>query len=282
MAFVVSCVFTVESQSSISFTDSPLMQARPVVQSVPSNDTARSQRWRIPWADVQVVQYVALNDWSNSDFINNHMHSPSGTGIRGSFNWRLSRPVGVFADMGVSFHNAPRYNQTSPGEIIPLDADTRHFIVEDRSRGGYNGAGANLKMTFGLFSQINLSGSDDGRWTLLPYLGVGFTTINAPSYDYVTKEEGTNNYYNTWCSWLGDDPYEYESTLGCLNARINLTYKIRHRFRILLGVEYTLLYNGVDFYARYSNYFNGRVVREFHQAGNNVGLLGFSLGMSFR
>jgi hypothetical protein len=91
--------------------------------------------------------------------------------------------------------------------------------------------------------------------------------------------------YNTTYIWRSENS-EYNSEesvmLNYLTGRLNFGYKISPKSNLLFGLEYTYFFNLLDFYGKYRNSFNGNVQRDFTVKGNNMNMLGISVGISFR
>lgn len=240
-----------------------------------SSNSPSPQHTMRTWFDIQAVQHIGLNNWTGQRFVDDLLPPTSMTEIRGSVNIPLFRHAGLFADMGVGIMPAPR-KSTPDIMSFPLPtAGARYFLKEEISNGIMDNASANFKMTVGLFGRFS-----SGKLNVMPYLGVGYMVVRAPSYEAVIKEDGTNMQYNASLFWMADEGYS-ETTLGYLTGRLNFSYPLSTRVNLLLGLEYTCYFTRPTFSAVYTNSFNYNIVKEYRIKGNRVNMLGVSLGFSF-
>lgn len=234
------------------------------------------------WIDFQIVQHIGLNNWSNADFVNDGLPGTNITELRGVFNlyFGSSNVVGLFADMGVGIMSAPRM-RTFDADRMPMPhSGTQYHVREIVSESGNSSASAHLKMIFGLFGRISVN----KKLSIMPYAGAGFLTMPQRRYDVILKEEGSNTQYEALYLWnsLNGNNYETPIALGCLNGRVNFSYRLSHRSNLLLGIEYTWFLNTLDFHSRFTNSFNANVWKDYRVKGNRMNMLGLSAGISFR
>lgn len=233
------------------------------------------------WFDLQVVQHVGLNKWSDAGYVNNGLRPASITEIRGLANiYLFNYPVfGVFADMGLGIMPAPAMKSFDFEQMPTPNEGTQYYLREMLSESGIQGASAHFKLTAGLFGNIKAN----SKLSVMPYFGIGGLTMPGRSYEMILKEHGSNMQYKTTYVWGGRgsaDDYG-SSMLGYMTGRLNLKHKINSTSNLLLGIEYTYFLDNMNFYGRYSNTFNGNIQRDLHIEGNNMSMLGISVGVSF-
>ncbi|MDR2886191.1 MAG: hypothetical protein LBU95_05360 [Rikenellaceae bacterium] len=230
-----------------------------------------------PWIDLQLVQHIGINSWSDSPQVADRMQRPVNTDLRGVFNWNFASPVGLFGDMAVGFAPAARNAEMDPNDFPGARSSGHYYLRETVSDGISRDAGVNFKMTAGVFGNFR-----NEKLSVRPYFGVGFVTMTRPYYEGVIKQQNTNNQYNARYDWITDDPDAGSSaTLGYLSARVNFAYKLGD-MGLLLGLEYTYYFTRADFYATYTNSFNDSMVRNYSLRGNQMKMLGISVGITFR
>jgi hypothetical protein len=168
---------------------------------------------------------------------------------------------------------------------MPTPFGGQYFLREVLSESNENTATPRFKMTFGFVGRIP---TDYEKLTVMPYLGIGFLTMQTKKYDVILKENGTNMQYETRFVWRYDesdkDNYEYNkknSPLGYLNVRMNAKYKYSEKTNILVGLEYTRFFSSIDFYGRHVNMFNHNIYEHIIVEGNKMNMLGLSVGISF-
>jgi len=161
---------------------------------------------------------------------------------------------------------------------VPMPRNDRHYYLrETLSESGQNNTSLHFKMTFGLFGAIPAS----ENLTVMPYFGIGFLTMPQRKHEIILKEHGSNMQYQTTYIWnYNNDTHNSGATLGFLTGRLNFSYKISSKSRLLVGLEYTYFFSTLDFYARHTNMFNANIERDFIITGNNMNMLGISVGIS--
>ncbi len=229
-----------------------------------------------------MVQNIGLNSWSDVGYVNDGLPSASVTEIRGVGNvYIVPSSFGAFMDMGLGIMPAPDMKSFDLGRMPMPNSGTRYYLREMVSESGADGASAHFKITAGLFGDFRAT----DKLNVMPYFGVGGMTMSRRNCEMVLKEDGSNNQYYTTYTWghsSGDDNTSDSEMLGYLSGRLNFKYKLNPKSSLLLGLEYTYFFSAVNFYGKYSNTFNGNVQRSFEVKGNNMNMLGISLGLSFR
>jgi len=228
--------------------------------------------------DLQIVQHVGLNPWSSADYANDGFPSPELTEFRGVFNLYPDHPIGAFIDMGIGVMPAPNMRSLSLDRIPMPYNGTQYYLRDVLSQSGNGNASVHFKMTLGFFGNIR----NNERLTIMPYLGVGFLTMPQRSYEVLLKEQGSNMQYQGIYGWnsKGTDEYGSIPSPGYLTGRLNFKYKLS-KASLLLGLEYTWFMNTLDFYGKYTNVFNANIQRDFSAKGDNMNMLGISVGISF-
>ena len=248
--------------------------------SINAQDTgvARERKARF---DLQIAQSFGLNDWNRVKFASDRLpRSSSSTDLRATVNlYIIGRTAGIFHDMGVSILPSSRNDFSDPAAQATLTTGIPFYTKEITFEDGYQSASAHFKMTFGVFGKISAS----DKFSVLPSFGVGFMTMSAPACDAVLKEQDANMQYIARYRWFGQDDYNYDNStsLGYLAYRLRLACHISPKFDFLFGVEYTWFFTRTDFYETYTNYFNYNIVKTNHYKGNQLNMLGLSLGISF-
>lgn len=232
------------------------------------------------WIDLRAGQHLGLTEWTEASYANRGLPSPAVTELRATMNVHLMRSqhLGAFFDMGLGITPAPKMGSSDIGDLPAPYAGTQYWVREVLSERGSDKAGAHFKFTTGLFGDFELA----RRTRIMPYAGIGGMTINPRRYDVVLKEEGTNMLYNTTYSWAHHQGDKNTYMLGYLSARLDFSHRVSPRSRLLVGVEYTWFFTKVNFYADYTNAFNANIQRRVKAAGNNMNMLGVTLGISFR
>ena len=254
------------------------------VVSVPSlsAQSYKLKREKPCWFDFQIAQHIGLNSWSDVSYISDGLPAASITEIRGAFNFYLANPIfGAYIDMGLGIMPAPNMRSFTPGKMPMPNSGTQYYLREMVSESGPNKASAHFKIDAGLFGDIKAT----DRLNVMPYLGIGGITMSRRSFEMILKESGSNMQYNASYMWgrnVGQESYSDSEMLGYVNARLNFRYKISARASLLFGLEYTYFFDTIDFYGKYSNTFNGNVQKSITVEGNNMNMLGLSIGLSFR
>lgn len=239
------------------------------------------QRPRVPkgWIDLQIAQSFGLNDWYKVKFASDRLPNiSSSTDLRITANLHIiERSVGIFADMGVGIIPAPRNGYSDPADQAMLATGIRYYTKEITVENGYQSASGNFKMTFGLFG--NISATD--KLSVLPYLGIGFTSITAPTCEAILKEYDTNMQYIARYGWFDLDEFEKVYPLTYVALRLRFAYHISSKINLLFGIEYSWYPERTDFSETYTNYFNHNIKDIIHHRSNRLNMLGLSLGISF-
>lgn len=253
-----------------------LISALVLTHNLSAQNFKNEKKFRI---DIQLAQHIGLNDWSDADYVNDGFPGTNMTEIRGVFNLLLGNPhVGAFADIGLGIMPAPRMKSFDPDRMPMPHGGTQYHLREIVSESGSSSSSANVKLTFGFFGRMPVN----EKWSVMPYFGVGFLNMPQRRYDVILKEQGSNNQYNATYVWNSmDNEYGSSEALGYLNGRINFNYRLSPKSSLLLGLEYTWFLNSLDFYGSYTNAFNANVRNDFSVSGNNVNMLGLSLGIRF-
>ena len=233
------------------------------------------------WIDLQLVQHLGLSKWSNAGYVNNGLPAASITELRGVLNCRLVGPmVYGFIDMGLGIMPAPSMTSLDIDRMPMPYSGTQYYLREMLSESGNTQASANFKITGGLFTDFPVT----EKLTILPYFGVGGLSMSQRRSEMILKEQGSNMQYNTMYVWghTNSGSSDNQSVmLGYLTGRLNFKYRISAKSNLLFGLEYTYFFDTLDFYGRYYNTFNGNVQRDFTITGNNMNMLGISVGISF-
>lgn len=234
---------------------------------------------RSGWFDIQVVQHFGLNNWSDVSYVNKGFQGKSLTEFRGIMNI-AGRYWGVFADMGIGVMPEPKFETSGIDQLPMPNNGTKYYVRDVLNNSVSSGSKAHFKMTFGLSGNIPV----DENLTIMPYLGVGFMTMQQRECVVLLKEEGSNMQYNARYIWNckeTNEDYDSKKNPGYLNVRLNFKRKISEKTNLLLGLEYTHFLHTVDFYAHYSNSFNANIERKINVEGNRMNMLGISVGLSF-
>jgi hypothetical protein len=235
------------------------------------------------WFDFQVAQHVALNKWSATDYGNAGLPGGAMTEFRGAFNVTLFKsPVSLFVDMGVGVMPASPMREFDLGRMPKPTNGTQYYLREVKSQRGIEGASSHFKIGTGLAGNIRAT----DRLTVMPALGVGTLYGSRRGYEVELKEQGTNMQYTATYSWARDEEREYEydnsESLGYLSGRLNFRYSLNGRTNLIFGLEYTHMFDTMNFYAHYRNVFNGNVQRKTMVAGQRMNMIGLSIGLSFK
>ncbi len=236
------------------------------------------RRHRVVWFDFQLAEQVGINQWSEAGFVSDRLPRTSLTEFRAVFNVRFPRYLGIFTDMGVGFMPASPASDFNLASFPGPARGGRYFLKEEYDNTISSEASAHFKMTWGFFGHF----PTQGKFDIKPYVGVGFLTMATPRYSCVIKEENTNMMYRADYMWLNDDSYSDGTALGYLTGRLNFAYRLNRNTNLLFGFEYTWIFDRADFYADYTNTFNGNVYGSYYKKGNRMNMLGLSVGVSFR
>ncbi|MCL2649821.1 MAG: hypothetical protein FWD60_02195 [Candidatus Azobacteroides sp.] len=231
------------------------------------------------WFDLQATQHIGLSEWSSADYANDGFPTTALTEFRGVCNFYIAHPhIGGFIDMGVGIMPAPGMRDLSLNRLPMPYNGTQYYLREVLSKSGNGNTSAHFKMTFGLFGNIPAS----EKLAIMPYFGIGFITMPQRKYEVILKEDGSNMQYQAVYSWnyKDTDGYADPSPLGYLTGRLNFKYKLSEKSSLLLGLEYTWFIDTLDFYGKYTNTFNENIQREFSVKGDNMNMLGISVGIS--
>jgi hypothetical protein len=231
--------------------------------------------------DLQVVQHIGLNRWSDVGYASAGLPKTSVTELRGVFSFHpFRRPVlGFFADAGLGVMPAAEMRSFDPERVPMPNSGTRYYLRETLSEAGLSNA-IQMKLTAGMFA--NIAATD--RLSIMPHLGVGIMTMSSRRYEVILKEDGSNMQYNAMYRWGGNKSEEYTSDtpLGYVTGRLNFEYNMGgRRTNLLLGIEFTHFFDTPNFYGRFTNTFNGNVQRRFMVEGNRVNMLALSVGVAF-
>ena len=233
------------------------------------------------WIDFQIAQHIGLNPWSSVGYVNDGFPAASLTEFRGVLSYLPGSHFGIFADMGIGIMPAADMKSFNPERMPMPHSGTQYYLREMISESGNGKTSAHFKMTFGFLGKIPAR----ENLTILPYLGVGFLTMEQRRYEMILKEQGSNIQYQTTYIWNhSDDGNEHDSNSspgGYLTGRLNFKYKLSPKSNLLLGVEYTWFMNTLNFYGQYINTFNANIERNFTVKGNKMNMLGLSVGISF-
>ncbi len=233
------------------------------------------------WFDLDAAQSFGLQKWSDNRFVNDAMNKASSTDLRETFNWRWARGFGFFQDLSLSIHPGTDGVGEDLSGVMPDRLNGQYHFKEFSAQNMGDHAGLYVKMTFGFFGQFKVN----DRWQVMPYAGIGFMTINSPRLSAVIKEQGTNTYYNVTASWFGDYYDEFApdfATLGYLSGRLKFVHPIGKRTNLIFGIEYTWVFDEVDFQSTFTHMYNDRIVRTYSLKGNEMSWVGLSAGISFR
>lgn len=233
------------------------------------------------WLDFQAAQSIRLGAWNDFDPAADGFPGRSMTELRAVANFRLVNPskLNLFADMGLGVMSASPMDEFRLEGLPVPNANEHYFLRDIRSESGTGRASAHFRVTVGLSSEFRL----DERWSVLPALGVGGMAMPQRRFETVLKEEGSNNQYEADYAWGGSGLEDWGSTMpGLWTARLHFRRPIGRGTSLLVGMEYTQLFNTVDFHSRFIHSFNSDVRRELSAYGNKVGFLGISAGISFR
>jgi len=230
------------------------------------------------WFDFQMAQFFGFNEWNRVKFASDRLPSTSSsTDLRAAVNVYIVKPVGFFCDMGVGIMPAPRDGFSDPAAQAMLATGVPYYTKEMTLEKGYQSASGHFKMTFGLFGKIPAS----DKLSVSPYFGIGLMSISAPTCEAILKEHESNMQYIAHYQWFGQDEYNTAASLGYLAFRLRFAYHISPKFNLLFGIEYIWYAERVKFSETYTNYFNHNIVNTINHEGNQLSMLGLSLGISF-
>jgi len=235
---------------------------------------------RNAWFDFQIAQSFGLNDWNRIKFASDRLPRASfSTDLRTTFNVYIVRPVGFFCDMGVGIMPAPRNGFSDPAAQATLFTGIPYYTKEMTVEKGYQTTSGHFKMTFGLFGKISAA----EKLSVLPYFGIGFMTISAPTCEAILKEHDSNMQYTARYQWFGQNEYDYNTaaSLGYLAFRLRFAYHISPKLDLLFGADYSWYPDRANFSETYTNYFNHNIVKTIEHKGNRLNMLGLSFGISF-
>lgn len=257
-----------------------LIAAVAVVQAV-SAQTYGERHYKRFWMDLQMAHHFGLDKWSDAGYANDGFPGASLTEFRAVANIFLAKPAfGLYLDMGLGIMPAPRMRTFDPAGMPMPNSGTRYYMREMLSESGVNSATAHFRISTGMFGNFRAA----QRLDIMPYLGVGGLTMSGRGYEMILKEDGSNNQYHATYRWGPGSGGEYGSDsqmLGYLSGRLLFKYKLNGKSSLVLGLEYTRFFDTMNFYGRYSNTFNGNIRRSFSVEGDNMNMLGVSLGISF-
>jgi len=225
---------------------------------------------------LQLAQSFGLNDWNREKFASDRLPNiSSSTDLRFSVNLHIiRRTAGFFGEIGVGFMPAPRDGFSDPAMQAANYAGIPFYTKEITLEDGYQTANAHFKMTFGVFGRISVS----EKFSVTPILGVGFMTMKAPNCNAILKEQDTNMQYIAKYQWFGQTE---EPVLGNLSGRLRFAYHLSSRHHLLFGIEYNWHFTRADFSETYTNYFNYNIVNSKYHKGNQLNMVGLSLGFTF-
>ncbi len=235
------------------------------------------------WLDLQVVQHVGLNNWSNVGYVNDALPRTSVTEFRGVLHCNPATVswLNIYAELGLNLMPAPKMKMSDVGLLPMPHSGTRYYIRDMISESGNDRTSASFRLGAGLLGEFRVA----ERLWFMPYLGVGTMSMSPRSYEVILKEEGSNMQYRTNYKWgINDNDYDYggDEMLGFMSGRLNFRYKLNGVSSLVFGLEYTHFFDSVNFYARYANTFNGNIKGKFREKGNKMNMLGLSVGISFR
>ena len=228
------------------------------------------------WFDLQIAQHIGLGSWSGASYINDGFPVTALTEFKGVFKvYLINSHAGIFVDMGMGIMPAPKMKSLSLDQMPMPYNGTQYYLREMLYESGKSNASAHFKMTHGLFGNIRAN----ENLYVMPYFGIGFVTMPQRKYDMILKEHGSNMQYRTTYIWNHQNNYENDgsTTLGYLTGKLIF----KRKSNLLLGLEYTWLFNSLDFYGKYTNTFNANIERDFTIKGNKMNMLGLSVGVSF-
>jgi hypothetical protein len=235
---------------------------------------------RKAWVDFQIAHSYGFNDWNRLKFASDRLPGTSSTDLRATINvCVIQKTVGIFHDIGVGIMPAPREGFSDPAAQAALFMGAPFHTKEITVEEGNQSASAHFKMTFGVFGKISIS----DKFAVSPRFGVGFTTMSAPTCEAVLKEHDSNMQYTARYQWLGMSKYDYDNSasLGYLAYRLCFSYQVSPKLNLLFGLEYTWHFTRADFSETYTNYFNHNITRTNHYRGNQLNMMGLSVGISF-
>lgn len=232
------------------------------------------------WFDLQLVQHIGLNKWSDAGYADDALPSASLTELRGVFNFYLAGPkFGGFADLGLGVMPAPDMRSLDLERLPMPHSGTQYYLRETLSESGADAASVHARMTLGLFGNFKMA----DKLQFMPYLGVGALSMSRRNHEVILKEAGSNMQYHTTYTWAASDDRDRSNMPGYVTGRLNFRYRIGNTHScLLLGLEYTLFFDSMNFYAKYANTFNGNVRRSMKVTGNRMNMLGISVGLAFR
>ena len=228
--------------------------------------------------DFQIAQHLGLSQWSNIGYVNEGFPKTSLTEFRGVYNYHLPYPyIGIFANMGIGIMPAPEMRSFSLDKVPMPYNNTQYYLREMLSETGNGNASVHFKLALGFFGDIPAN----EKLTVMPYLGIGVMSMPQRKYEMILKEQGSNMQYQTTYIWNRNNEYDDQTSLAYLTGRLILSQKVTRKSNLLLGLEYTLFLNKLEFYGKYTNTFNANIERDFLIKGNKMNMIGIFVGISF-
>jgi len=242
------------------------------------NDSTKVRKDRRVWIDFQMIQHIGLNQWSAANYVNDGLPRAMITEIRPTFNVYMARPyIGAFVDMGFGFIPAPKMKSLDLDKMPMPRNGTQYYLRELLYESGNIGTTTQFKMTLGFFGKIPIN----DRFSVMPYLGIGFLTMPQRKYEIILKEQGSNMQYRTEYIWNYSKATFRPVTPFYVSGRLNFKYKLSQKSSLLVGLEYMWFLSRIDFYGKYTNTFNANVQRSFYVEGEKMNMIGISIGISF-
>ncbi|MDR0509606.1 MAG: hypothetical protein LBH06_00760 [Rikenellaceae bacterium] len=238
------------------------------------------------WFDFQLTQHMGLNRWNDSRSASDMMPRAAITDLRVALNVPFAPHaktfnMGWFLDMGVGFMPAPRRNDLNINAFARPGNSVYYLRDISEQNPAYPSVNAHFRMSTGLFATIKRS----DRLTIMPYFGLGLTAMRNPYYKTRIKEQGSNLEWISEYSWISDqrsNSYESTGPLGHLTWRLNFSYRLQEDYRLIFGLEYTWIFSRTDFYGSHTNVYNRNIVKDFSVSGNEMNMLGLSVGIAFK
>ncbi|NDW12898.1 hypothetical protein D0T50_08330 [Bacteroides sp. 214] len=230
------------------------------------------------WIDLQIGQHIGFNNWISVDNLSEALPSASITELRAVANIYLSNPqFGMYIDAGVGIMPGASMKSFDINRMPMPNSGTQYYLREIISESGRSSTSANFKIGAGLFADFRANEKLD----VSPYLGVGGIVMPDRSYEVRLKEQGSNMEYRSTYEW-SRNPTSDGVMLGYLTLRLNFRYKIWPKSSLLLGLEYSYFFDTLNFYSSHTNVFNGNIQRRTETKGDNMSMLGITVGVSFR
>ncbi|MDR2968561.1 MAG: hypothetical protein LBV32_03025 [Tannerellaceae bacterium] len=230
-----------------------------------------------PRIDIQLVQHIGLDAWSDAGYVTDGLPPVQMTEIRGVLGLHVKPAFNLFGDMGIGITPASAMKSFDLGRMPLPNSGTGYYLREMLSETGTGKTAAHFKMTAGWFGNFRVG----ERCRIMPHAGLGVLSMEGRSYEMILKEDGSNAQYRTTYAWGRDFDYDedYPEVLpmGYLTGRVNVQFPLTRKLDLMLGLEYTHFLTEINFQTRYVNTFNENIRKDITVKGNRANMIGLSV-----